>query len=262
MNALIIMTRVPVPDKTKTRLMDVYTGRECAELQECFLKDIFEMCEGIRRRMDIFVTYTPEFETVRLRGYTPGYMKLFPQEGEDLGRRMLNSIRHILSKGYEKVVLIGSDIPEVKPEAVLQAMEALDSNDMCIGPTYDGGYYLIGMKKPEQAVFEPDIRWGGETVFENTVRLARNSGLSVSVVRECRDIDTKEDIRGLMREHRRMIPENTFRYIENNWRDCFGERSNEKIQSGKRTGRERISGRGDGGMHRVQGLFEELQNAQ
>jgi uncharacterized protein len=224
MDALIIMTRVPVPEKTKTRLMDVYSGRECAELQECFLKDIYAMCDELRGRLDIFVTYTTESEAGGLTAFTPDYMKLFPQEGEDLGDRMQNSIDFVLGKGYGKVVLIGSDIPEVKAHAVIRAFESLGSSDICVGPTFDGGYYLIGMKEPEHGLFEQGISWGGETVFECTVRRAEEAGLKVSVAERCRDIDTKEDIRELMQLPRSMVPENTLRYIEKNWRESFGKR--------------------------------------
>ncbi|GEM_PF-104845 len=229
MDALIIMTKVPVPDKTKTRLMDVYSGRECAELQECFLKDIFAMCGELKGKLDIFVTYTPEFEASGLIAGTPDYIELFPQEGEELGARMRNSIGHVLGKGYGKVVLIGSDIPEVKAAAVLRAFENLSTKDVCIGPTFDGGYYLLGMKNPHNELFEPGISWGTETVFESTVRRAEESGLSVSVEESCRDIDTKEDIRELMSQPRSTVPGNTLGYIESNWRGCFGERPVESL---------------------------------
>jgi hypothetical protein len=225
MDALIIMTRVPVPDKTKTRLMDVYSGRECAELQKCFLRDIFAACGKLKGRMDVFVTYTPEYEASGLIASTPDYIELFPQEGGDLGARMQNSIDLVLGKGYGKVVLIGSDIPQVKPAAVIEAFESLSASDICIGPTFDGGYYLIGMKRPGHDLFSPGICWGGETVFESTVRRAEEAGLAVSVADRCRDIDTKEDIRELMCQPRGMVPFHTLSYIENNWRESFGKRS-------------------------------------
>ncbi len=231
MDALIIMTRVPIPNKTKTRLMDIYTGVECSRLHQCFLMDIFKICEKLKDRMDIYLSYTPDDAYGRLAELVPDFISSFPQKGPNLGERMHNSIKYILDKKYEKVILMGSDIPELKIEAVTVALEKLDLTDLCLGPTYDGGYYLIGMKKPCHGLFNSKLNWGYSTVFDRTVKLAENKGLQVSYTHKCRDIDTKEDIREFLmsvNSQEEDYPQNTCSYLENNWRDCFlGEVINE-----------------------------------
>jgi rSAM/selenodomain-associated transferase 1 len=225
MDALIIMTRVPIPNKTNTRLMDIYTGVECCRLHKCFLKDVFSVCDKLKNNMDIYITYTPEDSNNELKGLIPGYMVSFPQHGKDLGERMYNSINHLLKLGYGKVILIGSDIPELKPEYIINAFENLNSSDICIGPTYDGGYYLIGMKEAQFELFNSNVSWGKKTVFDRTVEIAERNKLAVSYTDKCRDIDTKEDIRDFLSSVDRYgigdYPQYFYFYVKNNWRECF-----------------------------------------
>lgn len=225
MDALIIMTRVPIPNKTKTRLMDVYTGVECCKLHKCFLKDIFKVCYEIKDDMDIFLTYTPEDSNNELKSLIPDYIKSFPQQGKDLGERMYNSLKEILDHGYDGVVLIGSDIPELKKEYITKALKSLQGSDVCIGPTYDGGYYLIGMKKVHLQLFNLKLNWGKKTVFERTIEIARENNLIVSFTNKCRDIDTKDDIIDFLSNVNRYgdveYPEYSYLFIKNNWRECF-----------------------------------------
>jgi len=227
MDALIIMTRVPIPNKTKTRLMDIYTGLECCRLHKCFLMDIFSVCNKLKNDMDIYLTYTPEHSFNELQGLIPEYIVSFPQQGKNLGERMLNSIDYVLNSGYSQVVLIGSDIPELKSEYILKAMENLVNSDVCIGPTFDGGYYLIGMKKMHTELFNCKLSWGKKTVLQRTTEIAQGSNLRVSFTNECRDIDTKEDIRDFLSSVNRYgegeYPEYSHFYFKNNWRKCFLE---------------------------------------
>lgn len=225
MDALIIMTRVPIPNKTKTRLMDIYTGVECCKLHKCFLKDIFKVCDKLRNDMDIFLTYTPEDSNNELKDLIPGYIPCFAQQGKDLGERMYNSINKLMNKGYGKVILIGSDIPELKKEYITKALVGLESSDVCIGPTYDGGYYLIGMKKVHFELFNSKLNWGKKTVLERTIEISKENKLAVSFTNRCRDIDTKEDIIDFLSSVNRYgdaeYPEYFYLYVKNNWRECF-----------------------------------------
>ena len=147
MNALILMTRIPIPGQTKTRLMDLLTGDECAGLHMAFLKDLFTTFTELKD-IDLFMTYTPEDSFTILEYMIPESIESFPQIGEDLGERMYNAINQVLGKGYKKVVLIGSDIPDLLARDIQTSFQLLDDHDIVFGPTYDGGYYLVGMKKP------------------------------------------------------------------------------------------------------------------
>lgn len=192
-NALIIFTREPVPGMTKTRLMPEFTPEQCAEFHKCFLRDISK--EMKKADADIFVAYTggePAFlkKTFR-RAFKEG--RTFEQNGTDLGERMENAFRHVLGLGYDKAVLIGTDIPEIGAETIEAAFDSLDGSDIVMGPTADGGYYLIGMKEARHEAF--DVRlYGIGTVFDETMESVRSAGLSASQVRAYSDIDDPDDL--------------------------------------------------------------------
>lgn len=188
--AVICFTRVPKPGVTKTRLLPVLKPEQCAGLHWAFLKDLSE----VYRKMDIhlFVAYTPDDDWEQLKEVFPpaGYI---PQKGKDLGEKMYRAIRKVLDLGYESVVLTGADLPMMKETHLESGFAALEENDIAIGPTSDGGYYLIGMKAPRREVFRVE-GYGGASVFENTVAAAEGEGLSVGLALSCDDVDTPEDL--------------------------------------------------------------------
>lgn len=197
-NALIIFTREPVAGHTKTRLMPYLSGEQCADLHLCFLHDIVK--EAVKTDADICVSYTggePQ-ELRRVFGENAAYRE---QIGDDLGAKMLNAIRAVIDSGYSKVVLIGTDIPEICTESICKAFDALDRSDVVIGPTEDGGYYLIGMKKTHEGAFKVR-KYGSGTVLDDTVKSIREDGLTVSFADAYMDIDTREDIQSYCRRMR------------------------------------------------------------
>lgn len=217
MNALILMTRIPIPGKTKTRLMEIMSGNECAGLHIAFLKDLFNTFEELRDTIDIYLTYTPENSLDIIEEMLPEFVKTFPQRGEDLGSRMYNGISDILDLGYEKVVLIGSDIPDISSIDISLAFDILDNNDIVLGPSYDGGYYLVGMKGLYESIFHINKRWGGKSVLESTIDMGNNQGLRIGLASKYRDIDTKEDIFELMKSYEKNakpIALNTVQFIK------------------------------------------------
>jgi rSAM/selenodomain-associated transferase 1 len=119
-----------------------------------------------------------------------------PQAGEDLGERMKNGFVEALSMNFKRVVLIGSDIPDLPLEFIEEAFTSLQEKDAVIGPALDGGYYLIGFKKEtfSPRVFE-GIHWSTESVFEKTLKVLQQEGLTVHTLQPLRDIDTVEDLR-------------------------------------------------------------------
>jgi uncharacterized protein len=223
MNALIIMTRVPIAGMTKTRLMKILTGDECAEIHRCFLLDLFKMINELREIADIYVAYTPENSLYLIEDIIPGFIDSFPQEGYELGDRMDNAIQKLLNKGYSKVILIGSDIPSLQSEDIKKAYEELEDNDICLGPTNDGGYYLVGMKKRCKDIFGNDLKWGYKSVFEVTVSIANNLGLRVGLTTKLSDIDEKEDIEDFIKKiqkgefNGKTLPISTIRFIQSRW---------------------------------------------
>ena len=122
--------------------------------------------------------------------YSP--TKSFLQRGEDLGARMKNAFSDAFKLGIEKVILIGTDCPELDFNSIHQAFASLDTADLVLGPAEDGGYYLIGMKKQSDFLFE-GITWSTSLVFSQTIAKAENQGMIVARLPVLADIDTLED---------------------------------------------------------------------
>ena len=114
------------------------------------------------------------------------------QLGGDLGERMRNAFVAHLESGMEKVVLIGTDCPSMEGTHIVQAFEALEHSDLVLGPARDGGYYLIGMKRRADFLFE-GITWSSELVLSQTLTLAAEQGLRSSLLPILEDIDSPED---------------------------------------------------------------------
>jgi rSAM/selenodomain-associated transferase 1 len=126
------------------------------------------------------------------------------QKGNDLGERMNHAFNTAFDLNYEKVVLIGSDIPKLSEKIVLDAFQALDSVDLVIGPAKDGGYYLLGMKKNISELFYK-IFWGTEEVFRQTIRRAHKLNLKVRELPVLEDLDTMEDIAEMDEKERELF---------------------------------------------------------
>lgn len=106
---------------------------------------------------------------------------------------MYRIIRKVLSLGYESVVLTGADLPLMTKAHLESGFAILEKQDIAIGPTPDGGYYLIGMKHPCREIFRIE-GYGGASVFENTISAALAAGLTVGTALPCSDVDTPEDL--------------------------------------------------------------------
>lgn len=201
-NALIVFTREPEPGRTKTRLMPYFSPEQCAELHRCMLKDISR--EMRKADAAIIVAYTSENtgNPVLLRSIMGKSTLFIRQRGGDIGSRMQNAIDDILRLGYDNAVLIGTDIPEIKAETINTSFDLLENCDVVIGPTYDGGYYLIGMKTVHPEAFNVES-YGGSSVFDETAGYLRKAGLSVRETDTYADLDTKDDLSGFRRRMRK-----------------------------------------------------------
>ncbi|MBM4137419.1 MAG: glycosyltransferase, partial [Nitrospira sp.] len=113
---------------------------------------------------------------------------LHPQRGNDLGKRMYNAIKWLSQKGYKKVALIGSDSPDLPSSFIKDAFERLESHELVIGPAEDGGYYLIGMKKPMDILFK-NMQWGSNNVLKDTITHAVNAGINYFLLPQWYDVD-------------------------------------------------------------------------
>ncbi len=195
--ALIIFTRVPIPGQTKTRLMPFLDGEQCAGLHTCFLKDILQKAQQVDATLFLF--YTPRDEKGLLQKAVGNEIICLPQYGADLGQKMKNAIGSVLRLGFEKVILMGSDVPHIHPETLNNAFDSLDQKDIVIHPTFDGGYYLIGMKREYESIWQIE-RYGTNTVIYDTLQHMKNERLSTAVGQMYYDVDDKEDLCRLYRD--------------------------------------------------------------
>lgn len=216
MNAMVIMTRIPVPNKTKTRLLTILTPQECANIHMAFLKDIIKTCSNIKNT-DLYIFYGDEGPLSIIDSLLKDNIKVFPQKGKDLGEKMKNIFLELFQKGYTKIVLMGADIPEVKKEDIDNAFFKLQNKDIVFGPTLDGGYYLVGMNKLYSLVFNSNIKWGTPEVFQETINSIRETGLKVDTISTHEDIDTKEDLLSFSKRiEKNDLCKNTKIYIDEN----------------------------------------------
>jgi len=119
--------------------------------------------------------------------------KKFVQEGEDLGERMKNAFQHGFDQGYDNIVLIGSDLPNITKEIIDTGFNALSENNIVFGPAHDGGYYLIGMSEMNTTVFE-NKPWSQSVLLDVTLQELSEQKVPVSLLESLNDIDTFEDL--------------------------------------------------------------------
>lgn len=231
MNALILMTRIPYLNLTKTRLMPAFSASQCVALHHRFLRDYQTLFNRLSANSDSFVAYAPERANAARVAALPVMGEYFMQRGDDLGARMHHAFTEVFAKGYRRIVLVGADIPHLQPAVIRQAFKALDDADMVLGPTCDGGYYLIGLRQMKSAFFDNRLKWGGQSVLEATLAIADQLNWRVTLVDKYRDIDTVEDIHFFIKrfdntqlavEH---YPEHTCCYL----REIMEEKDNARI---------------------------------
>jgi len=167
-----------------------------AKLYKRFL---LEMLSTLNKGTFLFhLCFYPENSLKDLKDWLGDHYLYMPQRGESLGERMKNGFIEAFAMNFKRVVIIGSDIPDFPLEFIEEAFTSLKEKDVVIGPSFDGGYYLIGFsdKNFSHKVFE-GISWGTERVFEDTLKVLKREKLTVHTLQPWRDIDTFDDLRNL-----------------------------------------------------------------
>jgi len=200
--ALTVMTKAPRAGRVKTRLTPPLTSEEAAALNICFLRDTAAaISTADKTRAQGVAAYTPRGAESAYAGILPEDFFLLPQRGDAFGERLSAATEDLLQLGFASVCLIDSDSPTVPADAFAQAVEHLAGADDCIvlGPSDDGGYYLIGMKKLHRRLFD-QIDWSTERVLEQTVAAAREINLRVHLLPTWYDIDDRATLARLCGE--------------------------------------------------------------
>ena len=223
--ALAVMTKAPQAGRVKTRLIPPLTPEEAAELSKCFLRDTAAAISGACSRRPMgdasgmqlehagashseaatvacgIAVYTPIGAESAYNGILPADFSLLPQRGNKFGERLYFAVDDLLKCGFGSVCLIDSDSPTVPAANFAEAVELLNASDdrVVLGPSKDGGYYLIGVTKPQRHLFE-QIDWSTERVLTQTIQRATEIGLEVKLLPNGYDVDDDASLRRLCNE--------------------------------------------------------------
>lgn len=196
--ALVVFADAPIPGQVKTGLCPPLTHDEAATLHGSFVLDTLERTKTAAMKwklpVDRYLACAPPRTHVffKIMEERQG-VKLIDQVGDDLGARMNQAVTVLFTQGYRQVILIGTDVPTLPLDHFKHALSLLNSHDLVLGPAFDGGYYLLGLKRPAPELFI-DIPWSTDQVFSLTSEKAAKLGLTAAVLEPWRHVDTLADL--------------------------------------------------------------------
>jgi hypothetical protein len=196
-NCILFFVKSPVAGKVKTRLAAEIGEDAALGLYKCFVEDLLSILENIDSEFRL--CFHPTDAMSQMQQWLGDRHSYIPQKGNDLGEKMKNAFEVAFDEGFAKVVIIGSDIPDLPEEFLRQAFDRLDSFDAVIGPSSDGGYYLIGFSSDSflTEAFD-DIAWSTPKVCDQTRSKLKSHGLTVHLLPQWHDMDTREDLQDLI----------------------------------------------------------------
>jgi rSAM/selenodomain-associated transferase 1 len=190
--ALTVMAKAPRPGKVKTRISPPLTPEQASDLNACFLRDTVASLHAatLAAPAKWVISYTPIGEEEAFRGVLPEGALLLPQRGDGFGERLLATAEDLFACGFAAVCLIDSDSPTVPIAEYVTAARLLlaQGQRAVLGPSEDGGYYLIGLQRPLARMFEA-ITWSTAVVAAQTLNRAAEIQLQVDLLREWYDVD-------------------------------------------------------------------------
>jgi len=210
---VLLFLKAPETGRVKTRLSKDLNPRAVLDLYRCFVSDILSTLENAG--YPIILCHDPPDDSKAIRRWLGNRHPLMPQHTGDLGKRMADAFRNCFSRGFDRAVLIGTDIPDLPPGFVQEAFSSLTDHPVVLGPADDGGYYLIGFRSDS---FIPEvfkgIPWSTPSVLEQTRRILETLGRSCHLLPTWKDIDTAVDLKALGKNpySRRNAP-NTLAYL-------------------------------------------------
>lgn len=197
--SLLLFVKYPDKGKVKSRLSQEFGEDTVLLLYEAFVLDVLETVNKGKYRFKI--CFHPPSAQEKIASWLGKSYFYMPQNGSDLGEKMKNAFALAFSEGFEKVILIGSDIPDLPKEIIDEAFAS--DGEAVIGPATDGGYYLIGFK---HSTFLPRIfegmQWSTASVFERTMEIFRKHSYKVHILPQWRDVDTPEDLKAFYERNR------------------------------------------------------------
>lgn len=196
---LIVMLKYPEPGKAKTRLIPAVGAIRAAEIQHRMaLRTLASAKEfGQSSGDDVEIRFTGATVEAMAMLYGSG-MRYRDQRHGDLGQRLKLAVADGFRGGAQTVIVVGTDCPALTVAHLREAREALTKDDVVLGPAFDGGYYLIGLRQPQFILFE-GIAWSTDAVCDQTLDAASRAGLSVCLLEKLPDVDRPDDLKFLPR---------------------------------------------------------------
>lgn len=192
--AVAVMAKVPGTTVVKSRLHTILTPEQATALYRCFLLD---RLDGLATVSDIepVVAFTPPERYGEIAALVPVGFRCVPQQGRDLGERLARLLAGLIAEGRTGAIAIDSDSPTLPMAYVSEAARVLtrETADVVIGPADDGGYYLIGMTRPQPRLFE-EIAWSTSSVLPTTLARVKELGLRSHLLPPWFDVDTESDL--------------------------------------------------------------------
>jgi rSAM/selenodomain-associated transferase 1 len=190
---LLIFVKYPEPGKVKTRLATSIGLENAAILYRNMAEDIVYDLSKLTDYAKIIFFDPPERINDVVRWLKFDGLSFIAQDGNSLGEKMSNAFSHAFSLGADKAVVIGTDCPQITKQTIVKAFEKLETSEAVIGPSHDGGYYLLGLRRLIPELFY-DIDWSTNLVFNQTMKRLRHNGIKFDCLEVLRDVDTVEDL--------------------------------------------------------------------
>lgn len=202
---LIVFGREPVPGRVKTRLAAAIGDQAAAERYDAMLRDVLETAHKLSGVETVAYWSCEEEALSRL---SERYQCRSRMQGPgDLGQRMQAAFKEMFAAGCERCCIIGSDAPDLPLSYIRRAFQLLEAgqNDAVFGPSRDGGYYLLGLRRVYPGLFT-DISWSSSVVLDQSLAAAQRAGLTTSLLPEWQDIDTVDDLNKYLQRTGRTSP--------------------------------------------------------
>lgn len=193
---LIVFARRPEVGRVKTRLIPVLGAAGAARLHHRMLVRTLGWARDLAEATPLSLELRMDGPPGAPSGSATGPTRVREQGPGDLGDRMARAVEDSLTgadTAPQRVVIIGTDCPDLSAEIVTSAFAELERHDVVLGPAADGGYYLIALRAPARELFS-GIDWGTDRVYEQTISRAREAGLSVASLEVLEDVDRPEDL--------------------------------------------------------------------
>jgi uncharacterized protein len=191
-----MLVKDPAKTRVKSRLAATLDSQTASSLYKCFVADLLETVN--RAGWPLIIPFYPPDARKEMESWLGSGYSLIPQRGINLGERIKNAFREAFSRGFRSALLIGSDSPDLTDRILDEAFASLTTNDAVIGPSLDGGYYVIGFHENTflPGIFD-GIAWSTPEVFGQTMSIFKRNGWRVHELPCWRDVDTCDDLRAL-----------------------------------------------------------------